>query len=1742
MRKLIFLSFSFLSVSIGSAAFRTDYLTVNSSQTLKGPIAIYDSDNSNFIELRSSANVTTNASFSLPVSFCPPGQFLTIDISSAIICDAPAGSGDITSVNAGYGLSGGGVSGDVTLSLSTNTTSYIQNTLSPSTTSQVFSVMNGVFTSTAQITGNGGFDLKGKIYSSSFTDTGNIVPLPKYDFTDVLYSAFNDRVLNIASMTLVFQTNSISGGVGISGVAWNPRTKRALLVDNNALDIKEIDPSNPTVNKRLITLTNFTDPEALEFMWYDRTTNRSIYAVAEEGLNRITVFAVNEATGSTLTINRTDWTSFVANVWTPDASNGMEGMTYVPEEDAFYVCKQRANMRLYKVPRDQSTPTEPFNMETLLGGGSCNDLSYDYQTGHLFVVSDASDTIKEFDKLTGIVYSTLTITTGGGFGQQEGLAFVPSGNDLLVSSEGTAFGMYSLSSGGSSPWKTSSGVIDQTTADERVEIDVSNAAGESVPLTLINDMAPSDQDGNESVWLHFAMYNDNDTKSANTLKYRTRIGMESTDASLGAVQQETAGQMVLMTTLGNASHNLSTAIRNMTLFPTGGGRVHVGTISTITTELPSKFSAKGTQNERVGIFQGFSTQAPPILDIQTANGSSVFSVFNSSALASRTMFLNQGYITSTGTYTNLSPGVMHIVSGSSNVVTGLVSLSTEVIGVLPLANMASGATYYIQNTLTPSTTSQQFSVQLSSAWASIVNTTFTIQDVASSRYMGFFHTPVAFGRKSNLYVNQTVADGDLFQMNVSTYPLPDTNTNPRDGDVVMWMKSGSNKTIWLALYSSTGSDEEAFRLAEGYSYLSADDFQLLGLDGVTLPVKFYDADHSNFTALRSSASLSTDDVYTLPSSAGTPGQALLTDGDNNLYFGTVAGSGDNLGNHVATTTINASAAGIITSTISISNLLSGRVPYMTSGGVLDDSGIRIDTGSNNVGINKAASGDYVFDVAAGGNNSINVDAGISFDSLVNIDYDSTNKYLLHSTATRINGDASIYGTGFVQSTFTVVGGTFVLRGTTYYWPVNSGSSGQVLTSNGSSPATLTWSTSSGGSADNLGNHVATTTLSAGFGISQSTGRYTSLSPGVMHIQATSSNVVTGLVSLSTEVTGILPIANGGTAQSSFDDGSVIFSQGANLAGDATNFYYDYSSFRLGIRNNVPTAPLTINADPDTDGGIVVNTTEHSSLAQSDIVVLDSLGEENIGLASWNGGLGTAGYGAAVFSSNCGTAGCYLGELSGKNSSNGFRIADIIFHQTASADTGGISVHVGRGGGAFATNILQMSSNGTRPRIGIGQVYTSNTDLFHIMAGGTTDAPIRFTSGSLPTGSDIRAGQLAFLTDKLYFTQTTGTERREITLNSTPLIANRILFASTNTLVNHSSNFTYYPSTNIVYVGTVSLTAGHIESSDGIAAPTSAANTGRLRYNNTTKTWQQSNDTSAWVSISTTNPSIDGSGANTRVAFWTDSDTLSSDSAFTFDSTNNYLGVGLTGAPSYAVEARAPHTGGPAFFTGTVYKVTGNWRSSSSQNSPIVFIDITENTTPSDTFDSALFQGDIGSETRFKATRFGSIEAKSPAEGNEYNAPILHQQVWNDSNIYYQSFISSITVSGALSTSTVYEAWVDAQQVWRVRKDGNAFSVMPATQTITAGSTVTANGCMTIKRLTSDGAVTTSTAQTFDAANSENAGCIMTIINVGSNNITLDSNSTFISSGGADVVLTANDSVTVGSTGVYWYQIGNLVSN
>ena len=67
--------------------------------------------------------------------------------------------------------------------------------------------------------------------------------------------------------------------------------------------------------------------------------------------------------------------------------------------------------------------------------------------------------------------------------------------------------------------------------------------------------------------------------------------------------------------------------------------------------------------------------------------------------------------------------------------------------------------------------------------------------------------------------------------------------------------------------------------------------------------------------------------------------------------------------------------------------------------------------------------------------------------------------------------------------------------------------------------------------------------------------------------------------LTTGVTGVLPIANGGTNNSTaYTAGSVIFSDGTSLTQDNANLFWDNTNNRLGIGTNAPANPLDVSGN------------------------------------------------------------------------------------------------------------------------------------------------------------------------------------------------------------------------------------------------------------------------------------------------------------------------------------------------------------------------------------------------------------------------------------------------------------------------------------------------------------------------------------------------------------------------------------
>jgi hypothetical protein len=73
-----------------------------------------------------------------------------------------------------------------------------------------------------------------------------------------------------------------------------------------------------------------------------------------------------------------------------------------------------------------------------------------------------------------------------------------------------------------------------------------------------------------------------------------------------------------------------------------------------------------------------------------------------------------------------------------------------------------------------------------------------------------------------------------------------------------------------------------------------------------------------------------------------------------------------------------------------------------------------------------------------------------------------------------------------------------------------------------------------------------------------------------------------LLELGAWSAGTMPVSKGGTGNSGYTAGSVVFSDGTNLAQNNANFFWDNTNGRLGIGTNTPTSKLNISG-----GGIKI---------------------------------------------------------------------------------------------------------------------------------------------------------------------------------------------------------------------------------------------------------------------------------------------------------------------------------------------------------------------------------------------------------------------------------------------------------------------------------------------------------------------------------------------------------------------------
>lgn len=256
---------------------------------------------------------------------------------------------------------------------------------------------------------------------------------------------------------------------------------------------------------------------------------------------------------------------------------------------------------------------------------------------------------------------------------------------------------------------------------------------------------------------------------------------------------------------------------------------------------------------------------------------------------------------------------------------------------------------------------------------------------------------------------------------------------------------------------------------------------------------------------------------------------------------------------------------------------------MTGGGTLNQFGAQAITASNNVRLGSAGTGTGNLDVRG---YDASVTSGPTFNSngtstVIGTGVNSVITLSPTLTAVGASSTYTTYGGKFVNSSTS--GGNANLTSDAYgVYGVASGN----LTTTGTTRHLAGYFQATGTADNNYSLYIDTpsgaTTANIALYIAGGTIQFAGLGTGLGHFGSTgiltsslivNADITAGTIDLTTKVTGVLPIANGGTNSSSLTNTQVMFFNNTSIVGDS-NFVWDNTNKYLGI-GVTPGAPVDI---------------------------------------------------------------------------------------------------------------------------------------------------------------------------------------------------------------------------------------------------------------------------------------------------------------------------------------------------------------------------------------------------------------------------------------------------------------------------------------------------------------------------------------------------------------------------------------
>lgn len=514
---------------------------------------------------------------------------------------------------------------------------------------------------------------------------------------------------------------------------------------------------------------------------------------------------------------------------------------------------------------------------------------------------------------------------------------------------------------------------------------------------------------------------------------------------------------------------------------------------------------------------------------------------------------NFSVISGSITVDNLSPGVLHIVAGSSQAVTRLVSMSTETFGVFVKEVVSGDLAINVESSgLNNNSSTLTFvteGVVGNKTWNDgTTPITWTWDQGAVSRNPSVqFDTDYAqwsssmvFAKTIEVQKTATVAStftvtGGTFSINSIPYRFPNLRGSSNQVLTTNGASTGVQSLSWTTVTGGGGgsplevfnnfdgtrssptlsiSASDAFRgTVTGSTYTFNINFSSIVSQGDLLNYVSQSSATTNLLSLSSASATYLNKLTPYVSSANVTAALTITANGtpgSTPTIGVNSSSVTTLGPNPPASSIASGSLGssVIASSIAVNSVLMGTatvgayISSINATSPITVTGNGVESSIVTVALTQNAGTDVTADLEEETHASEHQDGGadeINVTGLSGLLADRQ-KIQISTNGTEV---AISSGINFIPGTNVTLSGS--------YSPAN----GRVdVTIN-----------STGGGGGGYALEPATVTIQANKGISASTLTITSLSPGIMHIVAGSSNVATGLVSLSTEVTGNLPVGN-----------------------------------------------------------------------------------------------------------------------------------------------------------------------------------------------------------------------------------------------------------------------------------------------------------------------------------------------------------------------------------------------------------------------------------------------------------------------------------------------------------------------------------------------------------------------------------------------------------------------------------------